>query len=219
MNMKKYLFIISFALCTPNLASANLSTDMWDGWDIEHEEEQSQKWMAQRNGKKNEKKHKERREKRRAKVEKKIRTFLVVELTDALELSDELAVKLSGTIKTTQAEQHKLREKAHKQMEALKEMLEDEKSGDSALKKQADKARKAMKKARKMDEALFDAISQLLTPRQQAKLVLVGPKIQGKIHRMLQKARKGGHKGKGHRGPRGPGGPGGHRGPPPGGHH
>ena len=108
----------------------------------------------------------------------------------------------------------KLLDKAHKQMDALKQMLEDEKSGDSALKKQADKARKAMKKARKMDEALFDAISELLTPRQQAKLVLVGPKIQGKIHRMLQKARKGGHKGKGHRGPRGPGGPEGHRGPP-----
>ena len=102
-------------------------------------------------------------------------------------------------------------------MQKLKEMLADEKTSDSELKKQTEKTNKSVKKARKMDEALFDSISGLLNTRQKAQMLVVLPKIQGKIQRMLQKARKGGHGGKGRMGPRG-GGHGGHRGhdgPPP----
>lgn len=203
--MNPLILVLSFALFAPHVASASSTYGPDALWAAE--EVSTPRRIAK--GKKKGKRNSAKREQRRAKVEKKIRTFLVVELTDALELSDELAVKLANTIKETQGEQHRLREKAHEHMKTLKDMLADESSSDGALKKQATKTQKAMKKAQKMDEALFDAISGMLTPRQQAKLVLVGPQIRGKIHRMLQRARKGGHPGKGMRGPHGHGGPGG----------
>ena len=210
--MKNILFMMMCLLLLPTATMASTFQDSWNNnWD------DGVQLVAQKKGKQKGKKHQERMEKRRAKVEKKIRTFLVLELTDELDLDDAMALKLSSTIETTQKEQHALREKAHMQMQKLKELLADEKTSDSALKKQTDKTSKSVKKARKMDEALFDSISKLLNTRQKAQMLVVLPKIQGKIHRMLQKARKGGHGGKGRMGPRG-GGHGGHRGhggPPP----
>ena len=209
--MNTIILTLSMILLTPHLAFATPSDDMWAGWDIEEDDDAIH--LAKKNGPKKGKFNKAKREKRRAKVEKKIRTYLVLELTDALDLDASMALKLSSNIEKTQAEQHVLREKAHKAMEKLKDMVENEKSTDSDLKKQTQKAQKAMKKARKMNEALFESISDLLNPRQQAQLLLVGPEIHGKIHHMLQKARRGGKKGPGHRGPRGGGGPSGHGGP------
>ena len=182
----------------------------WEQW------QPAQERVAQGRGGHKSKNHQERRAKRRAKVEKKIRTFLVLELTDALDLDDKMALKLSSTIEKTQKEQQLLREKAHGNMEQLKAMLADDKTSDQALKKQTEKTRRAIKKARKMEEALYDSISGHLDTKQNAQMLLALPQIQGKIHRMMQKARKGGHGGKGRMGPRGGGHDGlrGHGGPP-----
>ena len=202
-------------MCLLVLPTATMASPFQDSWNNDWDD--NTKLVAEKNGKRKGKKHQQRMEKRRAKVEKKIRTFLVLELTDELNLDDAMALKLSSTIEATQIEQHALRKKAHENIQRLKELLADENTSDSALKKQTDKTSKSVKKARKMDEALFDSISGHLNIKQKAQMLVVLPKIQGKIHRMLQKARNGGHRGKGRMGPRG-GGDGSHPGqggPPP----
>ena len=209
--MQHLIFTLICLLMLPATAMASPFQTSWEQWQPDQER------VAQERGRHKNKNRKERRAKRRAKVEKKIRTFLVLELTDALDLDDKMALKLASTIEKTQKEQQALREKAHENMDKLKAMLADDKTEDNALKKQTDKTSKAIKKARKMEEALYESISEHLDTKQKAKMLLVLPQIQGKIHRMMQKARKGGHGGKGRMGPRG-GGHGGHRGhdgPPP----
>ena len=105
--MKNLILGCICVLLLPTLATAAPFQEPWEDWGEETT------LVAKNRGHKKGKNHKERREKRRAKVEKKIRTYLVLELTDELDLDDAMALKLSSTIEKTQKEQHALREKAH----------------------------------------------------------------------------------------------------------
>ena len=83
--MNPLILVLSFALFAPHVASASSTYGPEALWAAE--EVSTPRRIAK--GKKKGKRNAAKREQRRAKVEKKIRTFLVVELTDALELSDD----------------------------------------------------------------------------------------------------------------------------------
>jgi hypothetical protein len=160
---------------------------------------------ADRSWKKKEKKPKRRRA-RREKIRRKMQTFVVVELSSALDLDEKRALKLADAVR----EMGKEREAAHKglrkEMMALRTLVE-EGAGDRKLKAQLAQVKSARKKAQSMDDRLFEKTASFLSVKEQAQLTLAMPEVMKQMRRMAGKAGRGKRGGEGRRGPRNEGSP------------
>jgi len=115
------------------------------------------------------------------------RTFLVLRLADALNLSDAKALEVSGIIRKADEERRQLREKRSDIEKQIRAEL-----GRSPL--DADAVSKLVAQANQVDEQLamipehsFQSAQKILTVEQQAKLVLFRPEIQKQIRRAVRR--------------------------------
>ena len=153
----------------------------------------------------------EEREQLEQEVGRKMDTFITVELSTQLGLSDDKALKLSRLLRERREAKQAARRQAREQYEVLHQML-DSGASDSALKAQT---RKVVEAAQRADTPpdLLGKTSSFLNAKEQARLVLVLPHVRREMRHMMEQARREmrqerrrGRRGGGPGGPEGPGG-------------
>jgi Spy/CpxP family protein refolding chaperone len=154
----------------------------------------------------------------------------LLEIQSALNLDEATTLKLSAIFKRHDAARDKMFEEVRKEMQALRALAREPKPDDTKLSAAVDKLVALRQKMPEIQMAQIAEARKVLTPLQQAKLVLHMAKFKKNFRNMMHKSfmRRGGHGGPGGggmgpgrgRGPR-PGGPGGgpggdpEMGPPP----
>jgi hypothetical protein len=133
------------------------------------------------------KKKSKKRKMRREKVQRKMQTFVVLELSSALDLDEKRALKLATAVKEVGEERQKAHQKLRADMKALRGLLEEEAS-DGKIKKQLDRVLEGRKAAQKQDELLLVKTRSFLSVKEQAKLALAMPKVMSQMRRMAGKA-------------------------------
>ncbi len=121
-------------------------------------------------------------------VGRKMDTFITVELSSQLGLSDDKALKLSRLLRERREAKQAARQQARTEYEALQQLL-DSGAGDSALKAQTQKVINAAQRAEAPPD-LLEATRSFLTPKEQARLVLVLPHVRREMRMMMKQARK-----------------------------
>lgn len=150
------------------------------------------------------------------KVGRKMDTFITVELSSQLGLSDDKALKLARLLKQERQRKYTTRVKARQEYKALQELL-DQGGDDRALKAQT---RKVVEAAQVADAPpdLLAMTAGFLNAKEQARLVLVMPHVRREMRHLMKRARKEARQEakrdgrRRHRGNRGQGGPGGFEG-------
>jgi hypothetical protein len=112
-------------------------------------------------------------EKRLERMEKRIQT----KLAPKLGLDEKATQELVNIFKTTALERKAAMKKVQSEREALKALVES--GNDAQINDQLDRLKEAMQDVPKR-HAIFDKTRDVLTPKQQALLVLEGPKMRGK---------------------------------------
>jgi hypothetical protein len=117
----------------------------------------------------------------------RVRTFLVLRLTEALDLSDEKALQVSRIIRDTEEHRHKLRDQRSEIESKLREALKRSPRDDGEL-------TKLIAEAGELDEqqALaplngFREVQKILTLEQQAKLALFRQDLQQEVQRAMRR--------------------------------
>lgn len=137
-------------------------------------------------------------------VGRKMDTFITVEVSSQLGLSDEKALKLSRLLRERRETKRAARKQARQEYKALQELL-DSGASDGALKAQTRKVIDAAQAAEAPPD-LLAATSGFMSPKEQARLVLVLPHLRREMRHMMRRARqdmKHRRKGGGGGGPRG----------------
>lgn len=130
---------------------------------------------------------KEERARLKEEVHRKMSSFVTAELAARLELDQDKSARLASALR----EHHEKREEKHAQlkteMKALRDLLKND-GADQALRAQTARVR-ALRQDRDHSEEFFVATAQFLSAKEQAKLVLVMPKVMREVKQMLRDAR------------------------------
>ena len=115
------------------------------------------------------------------------RTFLVVRLAEALDLSDEKALQLSAIIRKTDDQRRQLRQQRKETETKLRDALAKTPPDQSVLTKLITDANALDQQLAQLPEQSFRDAQQILTVEQQAKLILVRPEMQNQVHRAMRR--------------------------------
>ncbi len=125
----------------------------------------------------------------RSRVERRVRLLRLVELSDALGLSDEKAIKLNKMMETFDERRRKIAE----QTRDAKKIVKRSADGDEAAHKELDGAVERLLEARKamndVDRDMYRAVSKELTPAQRAKFVITMVEFRGRMEKMARQAK------------------------------
>jgi hypothetical protein len=157
------------------------------------------------------------------KAQEEMRATRLLLLTQALGLGESAAIKLSTKLRPIDEEEEALHRKRHEIVRDLDKQLSKKKPRERALKSSIAKMEEIHRKLKALDQKRRAVFKSVLTVRQQAELILIAPRIEHRLRRMAEQARRGGPPGP--PGPPRPPRPGQHRpgrpphppGPPPGG--
>ena len=154
--------------------------------------------VAQRDGKrKKQKKDKKRkkgklsdeeREALRAEVERKVQTYLTVELSSRLGLSDDKALKLGDAIGAEREAREARHQTVKAEMKKLQELV-DSGAADGALQAQTQKVVAAQAQIRDQG-AVLEKTASFLTAKEQAQLVLAFPEVMHDVRKLVGQAKK-----------------------------
>jgi Spy/CpxP family protein refolding chaperone len=115
------------------------------------------------------------------------RTFLVLRIADALNLSDEKAIRLSGVVRASEDQRRQLRQQRHEVEAKLRETLDKSPIDEAALGKLIAQANQIDQKLALLPEQGFKEMQKVLTTEEQAKLILLRPQLQSQVRRALQR--------------------------------
>ena len=115
------------------------------------------------------------------------RTFLVVRLAEALDLSDDKALQLSAIIRKSDEQRQQLRGQRKETEGKLREALAKTPIDQAALTKLITDANALDQQLALLPEQSFKEAQQILTVEQQAKLILVRPELQSQIRRAVRR--------------------------------
>ncbi|HUI25566.1 MAG TPA: hypothetical protein VL403_05730 [Candidatus Kryptonia bacterium] len=115
------------------------------------------------------------------------RTFLVVRLAEALDLSDEKALQMSAIIRKSDEQRHQLRQQRKEAEAKLREALAKTPVDQAALTKLVADANGFDQQLALLPEQSFKEAQQILTVEQQAKLILVRPELQAQVRRAIRR--------------------------------
>jgi hypothetical protein len=124
----------------------------------------------------------------------RMRTFLVLRISDALSLPEEKALQISKVLRDAQDKRQALTAQRRDVERNLRAALDaPAKSDPTAIGKLVAQANDIDSQIAMIPEASFRQVQELLTPEQQARLVLLRPELQNQIQqnveRRLQRAR------------------------------
>ena len=116
--------------------------------------------------------------------EGRMRTFLVLRIADALNLSDERALAVSRVFRDAEAKREEARKKRDEIEDKIRESLKKPKPDSAALSKLVDQAVELDKQQGQAREQIFEALKKVLSVEEQAKLVLLRPELRHEMHSM-----------------------------------
>ena len=122
--------------------------------------------------------------------EGRMRTYLVLRIADALDLSDEKALAVNRVFRDADAKREETRKKRQEIEDKIRKSLEQSKPDDAALAKLVDQAAELDKQHGQEMEQTFQALKKVLSVEEQAKLVLLRPELRREAH---MGGRMGGH--------------------------
>jgi hypothetical protein len=111
------------------------------------------------------------------------RTFLVVRIAEALQLSDEEALKVSGMMRAAEDRRKALLGERQEVERQLSTVLDKGERDAPALTKLVDQANGIDDKLALIPEQTMREVQKLLTPEKQARLVLFRPELRSEIQR------------------------------------
>lgn len=132
----------------------------------------------------------EARQHKREEVRKRLQVMRTVELAGALDLDEKTALRMGEVFRKHDAEIEELNERRRQNVKALQALIAAQPSDDKALKKAVADLRGVRSKLRTAEEQTLDEVCALLTPLQQAKLVLQLPKHKRRVRHMIKEVRK-----------------------------
>jgi Spy/CpxP family protein refolding chaperone len=121
------------------------------------------------------------------KMHDRARTFLVLRLTEALDLSDEEALKVSRILREGDAGRQRLVKERREIETALRKELDGGKPDRKRLTELTDRAGKIDEQLALVPAKSFAELRKILTVEQQAKLALARPKVHHEIHRAMRR--------------------------------
>ncbi len=124
----------------------------------------------------------------------RMRTFLVLRISDALNLPEEKALQISKVLRDAQDKRQALTAQRREVERSLRTALDAPATSDpTAIAKLVAQANDIDSQIAMIPESSFRQVQELLTPEQQARLVLLRPELQNQIQqnveRRLQRAR------------------------------
>jgi hypothetical protein len=118
----------------------------------------------------------------------RMRTFLVLRITEVLELPDAKALEISKVLRDAEEKRSALRTERREVERQLRSALEQSGAGDtSALAPLIAKANDLDAQISMIPETSFRQVQELLTVEQQARLVLLRPELQAQLRRNVQR--------------------------------
>lgn len=115
------------------------------------------------------------------------RTFLVVRLAEALDLSDDKALQLSAIIRKSDEQRVQLRQQRSDAETKLRDGLTKTPVDQAAMSKLITEVNDIDQRLALLPEQSFRETQKILTVEQQAKLVLVRPELQNQIRRAVRR--------------------------------
>ena len=118
----------------------------------------------------------------------RMRTFLVLRISDALGLSDEKALQISKVLRDTDDKRRALVAQRRDVEHSLRAALDQKGAAEtSAITKLVAQANDLDGQIAMLPESSFRQVQELLTPEQQARLVLLRPELQAQIRRNVER--------------------------------
>lgn len=130
----------------------------------------------------------------------KMRMMRLIEIQSALNLDEATTLKLSSVFKKHDVERDKMFEEVRREMKTLRAIVNESKPDDAKISAAVDKLVALRQKMPDIQLAQIADARKILTPLQQAKLVLLMAKFKKQMRHMMHRS----FKGRGHHG--GPGG-------------
>lgn len=156
------------------------------------------------------------------KAQEELRATRLLLLTQALGLDESTAIKLAAKLRPIDEEEEALHRTRHEIASDLEKQLAKKKPRERALKSSIAKMEEVHRKLKALDDKRRAVLKSVLTVRQQAEMILIAPRIEHRLRRMAEQARRGGPPGPpeaprppGRGGPHRPGHPPRPPGPPP----
>jgi hypothetical protein len=113
----------------------------------------------------------------------RMRTFLVVRLADALDLSDEKALEVSKVLRAADQQRRDLVTQRRALERRMRPLLDQPAANQAEIAALVEQTNKIDGDIAMLPENSFRRIESLLTVEQQGRLVLLRPEIQGQIRR------------------------------------
>jgi len=130
----------------------------------------------------------------------RVRTFLVLRLSEELDLSDEKALEVSRIIKKETSHRGELRNKRTAVEEKIRSALERSPLEAGEISRLVQEANQIDEEFALLSERTLREVQKVLTPEQQARLVLFRPELREQMRKALRKRfREGKHGGRGER--------------------
>ncbi len=146
---------------------------------------------------------------RRAKFHKKMKERRAKLLRDKLQLPESRAAQVEKALDAFRAKRKPLRKAMHQHHKTLRKLLKDDSNDQQAYTKVLADLMSTRKQLKALQDAQIEGLRQLLTPKQQAQMMVAHHKMRR--HMMRRHMRRGGKKGwrqgRGHHGHRGHHGP------------
>ena len=117
----------------------------------------------------------------------RMRTFLVLRISEALELPDEKALQISKILRDTDDKRRALVAQRRDVERNLRTDLQQKGTDPNAIAKLVAQANDLDSQIAMLPESSFRQVQELLTPEQQARLVLLRPELQAQIRRNVER--------------------------------
>ena len=117
----------------------------------------------------------------------RMRTFLVLRISEALELPDEKALQISKILRDTDDKRRALVAQRRDVERNLRTDLQQKGTDPNAIAKLVAQANELDSQIAMLPESSFRQVQELLTPEQQARLVLLRPELQAQIRRNVER--------------------------------
>jgi len=116
----------------------------------------------------------------------RVRTFLVVRIAEALDLSDQEALEVSRILREAETSREGLREQRQEVERKIRAALDHGERDSPDLHKLVEDANTIDRKLALLPEESLLKVQDRLTPEQQARLVLFRPELRGEIRRAMR---------------------------------
>jgi Spy/CpxP family protein refolding chaperone len=127
---------------------------------------------------------------KRAQVEQRMQKLRARVLRSDAGLDEKKAAEVEKVLNKHAPARKQLQKESQQQRQAIRQLLDKDSNDQAAYEKSIKALRSAQKKLHELREKEIDELSKLLTPKQQAKILVSIRKLQSKLDRQLRAAER-----------------------------